>query len=174
MGNDKIKIRRENKEDNESIHLLNVEAFGQAEEANIVDKLRNNCDTFLSFIAEIDGNIVGHILFTVVTIESDQGVINGMGLAPMAVLPESQKQGIGSNLVLHGLEKLRQIGCSFVVVLGHSEYYPKFGFEPAIRYGIRCEWDVPDEVFMIKVFDELKMNGLSGVAKYRHEFSEGM
>jgi putative acetyltransferase len=90
----------------------------------------------------------------------------------MAVLPEYQKQGIGSELVRAGRSKLKKKRCPFVLVLGHAEYYPRFGFEPASRYGIRSQWEVPDEAFMILVLSEAEMKGISGVAKYRQEFDE--
>jgi len=97
-----------------------------------------------------------------------------MGLAPMAVLPDHQREGIGSELVRTGIERLRNVGCPFVIVLGHPEYYPRFGFEVASHHGIRGEWDVPDEAFMILVLDESEMQGVSGLVKYRPEFAEGM
>ena len=92
----------------------------------------------------------------------------------MAVLPERQRQGIGSELVETGLAELRERDCPFVIVLGHPEYYPRFGFEPASRHGIKCEWEVPDEAFMILVLDEVRMPEAGGRARYRAEFSEAM
>jgi putative acetyltransferase len=89
----------------------------------------------------------------------------------MAVIPEYQRQGIGSKLVIAGNEKLKDTGCPFVIVVGHASYYPRFGFNPASRRGITCEWEVPDDVFMLLVLDEAKMQNVSGLAKYRHEFS---
>ena len=91
----------------------------------------------------------------------------------MAVLPSLQRQGIGSRLVVEGLARLRSAGCPFVVVLGHHEYYPRFGFEPASRYGVRCQWeDVPDEAFMIMVTEEGAIPAEGGVIRYREEFDE--
>ena len=89
----------------------------------------------------------------------------------MAVVPEHQRQGIGSKLVETGNRKLQNAGCPFIIVLGHSTYYPRFGFTPASTHSIKCEWDVPDDVFMLMVLDEQKMSGVSGLAKYRDEFS---
>src|SRR5258708_11234472 len=97
-----------------------------------------------------------------------------MGLAPMAVLPDRQRQGIGSELVRRGLDILRERGCPFVVVVGHPEYYPRVGFEPASVHGLASQWEaVPDAAFMVLVLDELAMVGVSGVAKYSEEFNEG-
>jgi putative acetyltransferase len=94
-----------------------------------------------------------------------------MGLAPLAVLPELQRQGIGIELTNAGLAAVRQTPCPFVIVLGHPEYYPRFGFERASRYGIRSQYEgVPDEAFMILVLDQGALRGKSGVARYRDEF----
>lgn len=96
-----------------------------------------------------------------------------MGLASMAVLPSRQREGIGSNLVKQGLKVLRDRFCPFVIVLGNPDYYPRFGFELASKYSITSQWeDVPDEAFMILIFDEVAMESIAGVAKYRDEFDE--
>jgi putative acetyltransferase len=89
----------------------------------------------------------------------------------MAVLPECQRQGIGAKLIDAGNRQLKDDGCPFIVVVGHPEYYPRFGFKPARAQGIACEWEVPDDVFMVLVLDPGKMQGVSGLAKYRREFS---
>jgi putative acetyltransferase len=96
-----------------------------------------------------------------------------MGLAPMAVLPDRQRQGIGSRLIQRGLELLRDRGCPFVVVVGHPEYYPRFGFEPASKHGLVSQWEgMPDEAFMVMVLDAKVMTGAVGVARYRDDFNE--
>jgi putative acetyltransferase len=89
----------------------------------------------------------------------------------MAVLPEYQRQGTGGKLVDFGITRLKQSGCPFIVVLGHADYYPRFGFRPASHYGLRCEWNVPDNAFMALALDESKIRDLSGLANYRAEFS---
>jgi len=168
-------IRLEEPGDVASIRDVNERAFDQPEEANIVDHLRETCGGLLSFVAVVDEQVVGHILFSPATIEQDGKAIEGMGLAPMAVIPEHQRRGIGSSLVETGLDILRDSSCPFVIVLGHPEYYPRFGFETASRHGITCQWDgVPDEAFMILVFDQNAMKHVSGVARYRDEFGEAM
>jgi putative acetyltransferase len=141
-------------------------------EANLVDRLRSACPEALSLVAE-EGDIVGHILFTPVAIASGAGPIVGMGLAPMAVVPDRQRQGIGTQLVNRGLDILRERGCPFVVVVGHPEYYPRFGFERASVHGLTSEWDdVPDDAFMVLILDADAMATVSGVARYREEFNE--
>ena len=97
----------------------------------------------LSLVAVVQNRVVGHVLFSPATVESEGSVVRGMGLAPMAVLPEWQRRGIGSELIGSGIAGLASRQCPFVLVLGHAEYYPRFGFEPASRYGIRSEWEVP-------------------------------
>jgi putative acetyltransferase len=174
-----IRIREERPEDIGEIRKVNEEAFtqafGQAPEADLVDRLRENSPRLLSLVA-VDGDnaVVGHILFSPVKIEGDR-IVEGIGLAPMAVLPKFQRQGIGTRLVQAGIEMLKSKGRPFVIVLGHPDYYPRFGFEPASHKGTRCQWDgVPDEAFMILILDEKAMEGISGVARYRSEFDEAM
>ncbi len=167
-----IEIREEQAGDREAIREVNTRAFGQTQEADIVDKLRRNCNDLISLVAIVKNQVVGHILFSPVSIESQDATIEGMGLAPMAVLPEYQGRGIGAGLIRIGIEKLKDRRCPFVIVIGHAEYYPRFGFEPASRYGIISEWEVPDEAFLILPIDRSETEGVSGVAKYRPEFAE--
>jgi putative acetyltransferase len=169
-----IEIREEQPQDIAAISELNELAFGQTLEADLVEKLRQNCHNLLSLVAVMQNQVVGHVLFSPATIETHEGTAHGMALAPMAVLPEYQRQGIGSTLVRTGIAKLKKRQCPFIIVLGHAEYYPRFGFEIASRHGIRSEWEVPDDVFMILLLNEPEMNTISGVAKYRPEFAEAM
>lgn len=131
-----------------------MQAFGQAPEADLVDRLRENCPGILSLVAIQDNQIVGHIAFSPVRIEDDK-TVDGMGLGPMAVLPEFQHQGIGSRMVQAGIEILKNQGSPFIIVLGHPEYYPRFGFEQASHSDIHSQWEgVPDEAFMILILNE--------------------
>jgi putative acetyltransferase len=127
------------------------------------------------WFADDAGRVVGHILLTPTAVESGEKVIQGMALDPMAVLPERQREGIGTRLVKNGLSVLHNRSSPFAIVLGHPDYYPRFGFEPASRYGIRCQWErVPDEAFMIFIFDEIVMESIAGVARHRDEFDEAI
>src|SRR5688500_12785147 len=146
-----VEIRREMPGDEPQVRRINEEAFNQRVEANLVDRLRAACADYLSFVAVDGDEVVGHILFTPVTLDGSQ--LAGMGLAPMAVLPAKQRRGVGSRLVRHGLDHLRRAGCPLVVVVGHPEYYPRFGFEKASALKLRSQWDaVPDEAFMVMAF----------------------
>ncbi len=171
-----IKIRPENASDIEAIHAVNKAAFRTDGEARVVDQLRENCSDsdFVSFIAEVNDEIVGQILFTPVElITSDNRIVEGMGLAPLAVLPSYQGRGIGSALCEAGIAAVRDMGAPFVVVLGHPGYYPRFGFTPAVDLGFQCAYlNVPPDAFMIRIFDQKLMNGLTGVIHYRPEFDE--
>ncbi len=172
-----IIIREERPEDVEAIRRINKEAFGQQAEAEIVDRLREACENLLSLVAVQGVEVVGHILFSPASINGEGATfgVAGMGLAPMAVLPKCQGQGIGSLLIHNGIKMLRERGCPFIIVLGYPEYYPRFGFERASRYGIHSQWsEVPDEAFMILILNKSAMVGASGVARYRKEFDEAV
>jgi putative acetyltransferase len=165
-------VRPEAPEDAAQVRRINELAFGQPAEADLVDRLRRTCADSLSLVAE-DDVVVGHILFTPVVIDSMERRVTGMGLAPMAVHPDRQRQGIGSRLVTQGLDVLRDRRCPFVVVVGHPEYYPRFGFAPASRVGLASQWEgMADEAFMALILDPFAMTGVSGIARYRDEFDD--
>ena len=164
-----ISVRFERAGDVAGIRETNESAFGTPLEASLVDALRSP-DDYLSLVATIDSQIVGHILFTPVTLEPPVD-LRIAGLAPMAVRPEHQRSGVGSQLIRAGLDACRARGYAAVVVLGHPDYYPRFGFLPAHTFGLTCEFPSPPEAFMAI---ELEAGGLSeirGVVRYRPEFS---
>ena len=161
-------IRPEQPEDIAAIHRVVEQAFGQPDEANLVDKLRANGKTIVSLVAVENVQIVGHILFSEATLDATTII----GLAPLAVLPSSQKQGIGTLLTKAGIDASRAAGYTAMVVLGHPEYYPRFGFVPASRFGIRSAYDVRDEVFMALELQPGALANCAGVAKYQAEFNE--
>ena len=169
MGTEAM-VRPEQPEDLPAIRFVNERAFGRLAEANLVDTLRGRGKVLLSLVALLDGRVIGHILFSPAAIESKTVLFPVVCLAPMAVLPEYQRQGVGSLLVEKGLEVLLRAGHDAVIVLGHAEYYPRFGFVPATRYGIRCEFDVPDEVFMAIELRPEALLGHHGVLRFQPEF----
>lgn len=165
-------IRHEKSEDVSTIHHVIAQAFGQSDEADLVDALRRNGHVTLSLVAESDGQIVGHILFSLVRVESEAGECIGVGLAPLAVLPEFQNRRIGSLLAEHGLKQCQAAGHPFAVVLGHPNYYPRFGFSKASRFGIKCEFDVSDEYFMAIELHEGALQNQAGIARFQPEFKD--
>jgi putative acetyltransferase len=162
-----IAIRRERPGDEKAVHRVNERAFGGPDEAAIVNALRANARVTLSLVAEVDGTVVGHILFSPVSIEPDGTAI---GLAPMAVLPGHQRRGVGGRLVREGLGLLRVAGHGAVVVLGDPEYYPRFGFVRASRFGLRSEFECPDEAFMALELSPGALANRAGLVRYRREF----
>jgi putative acetyltransferase len=164
-----IEIRDEGPDDVAAIHAIHTLAFGREQEGNLVDALRQNGAARLSLVATANEQIVGHILYSPITIG---GSFEGAALAPLAVHPGCQGKGAGSKLVEAGSDRLKREGCPYIIVLGHAEYYPRFGFKPASStYAVSCEWQVPDDVFMLLVLDEARMRNVSGKSQYRPEFS---
>jgi putative acetyltransferase len=167
MPDTPIAIREERPDDLAAIRQVNDRAFDQPLEGRIVEALRAHGAAQLSLVAVVDGRVAGHILFSPVTAVPG---VTGVGLGPMAVTPEQQRRGVGAALIDAGLARLRAAGCPFVVVLGHHDYYTRFGFVPASRHGLRCEWDVPDEAFMVHVIDASVTAAAAGLIRYRPEF----
>ena len=164
-------IRPEQAEDLNSIRRVHESAFPTAAEARLVETLRANGKAVVSLVAEVDGRVVAHILFSPATIEGNSRACAGLGLAPVAVLPEFQNRGVGSQLIRAGLDRCRQIGCGFVIVLGHPSYYLRFGFRRASEYGLTNEYAVDDPFMAI----ELAPGALppeGGLARYAPEFAE--
>ena len=164
-------IRREEPQDSAAIRLVNEQAFGGSSEANAIEQLRAREALTLSLVAVIDDQVVGHILFTPIEIVAPDRSWPGLGLAPLAVLPEYQRRGIGSALMDAGLEECRRLGCDRLIVLGHPDYYPRFGFERASQHHVRFEFEAPDEACMILALQPGALDGVSGVAKYQPEWN---
>jgi len=167
-------IRPETCEDEAVIRHVNEEAFGQKEEGELIEKLRNRGILTLSLVAVEDSEIVGHIAFTPAEVESEYSSFEVIALAPMAVLPAYQRKGIGSQLVLAGLKDCLRLGHEIIVVLGHPDYYPRFGFVPAKPRGLECEFEVPDEAWMILELREGVLAGHTGTVKFQPEFQEAV
>ena len=169
-----ITIRAERTEDFPAIHSVNLMAFGQEDEAFLVQRIRESSGFVpeLSLVAAKDSRIVGHILFSRIHIETPTESVVVLSLAPMAVLPEFQNSGIGSQLVRQGLKKCRELGHTIVVVIGHPEYYPRFGFIPARKKGLDLHFPVADEAFMVCELEPDALEGITGMVKYPSEFSD--
>lgn len=169
----KVEIRQETEADFSDVYKLNLSAFEQDTEAKLVELLRKS-DAFipsLSFVATVDNKIVGHILFTKIKIRNDKGnEYDSLALAPMAVKPELQRQGIGGQLVRYGLAKARELGHESVIVVGHEHYYPKFGFVPAGKWHIKAPFEVSANVFMGIELVKDGLKDITGTVKYPKEF----
>lgn len=170
LGGRRLVVRDEAEGDRERIAAVERAAFEGAGEAELVDALRAAGALVLSLVALVDGEIVGHVAFSPVTIEGSGPCASAMGLAPMAVVPAWQRRGVGARLVTEGLDRLRAAGHRAVVVLGHPEYYPRFGFERASRFGLRWEHPAPDAAFMALELVPGGLGGIAGIVRYRPEF----
>jgi putative acetyltransferase len=169
-----LTIRPEEPSDYPAISEINRRAFGGEFEARLVENLRHT-DSFipkLSLVALQDDRIVGHILFSVVHIQDVAQTTPVFSLAPMAVLPEYQNQGIGSALVREGLQRCRELGYRAVVVLGHPNYYPRFGFILAREKGVKLPFEAPDEACMVLELYPQALEGIQGMVEYPPEFNE--
>lgn len=166
-------IRQETKDDFSEVFKAHQLAFGQNIEANLVELLRQS-NAFipeLSLVATIDSKIVGHILFSrIVIIGHNQIEFESLALAPVAVRPDFQNKGIGGQLINNGLKIAKELGYMSVIVLGHKEYYPKFGFVPAIKWNILSPYDVPTNHFMAIELVKDGLKNVSGLVKYAKEF----
>ncbi len=164
-----ILIRPETIADFESIQRVNRQAFGQAAEAQLVDDLRAGGFVRVSMIAELDGQVVGHILFSQLTITSDVGSTLALSLAPLAVLPNFQRQGIGQSLVAQGLQECQRQGHPAVIVLGDPQYYRRFGFAPELA--ARLESPYAGEFFMALELVPGALQHLAGRVNYPPPFN---
>ncbi|MGG0255941.1 N-acetyltransferase [Bacillus toyonensis] len=173
-----VTIRQEQKNDYRKTEEVVKEAFLNEEfsdkkEHELVKRIRE-CDAFipeLSIVA-VDKEIVGHIMLSKITIEQGGTTVDSLALAPVSIAPSHQKKGIGGKLITVALEKAKELGYGSVVVLGHPEYYPKFGFERASQWNIKAPFEVPDEVFMVMELRENTLQGVEGIVQYSSAFAE--
>ncbi|NQV25984.1 MAG: N-acetyltransferase [Rhodopirellula sp.] len=172
-----VEIRLERPGDEAAIREVTSLAFESSEfghngEAGLVERLRAESAVSISLVAECANRIVGHILFSPATIERSSWRCEGLGLAPLSVLPEFQRQGIGSRLVTAGLEAATDRSNEFVIVLGNPDYYSRFGFTPASDSNVGCEFEgIPDEAFLIQWLGQTEPRNERGLAKYHPVFS---
>jgi putative acetyltransferase len=168
---DNVIVRGENTEDSEErsvIHSINEVAFGSQDEADLVDKLRTEGVVLVSLVAEIQERLVGHILFSRMSIETTGGSVPAVALAPMAVLPRHQRRGIGGQLIRHGLNLLREQDEQIVIVVGHPNYYPRFGFSS--RKALSLESPFPQDAFMAMELSRGALDGVQGRVRYAASF----
>lgn len=161
-------IRPEKQEDWRQIFAVNLAAFKSEFEPKLVNAVRKTPSFIpeLSLVAVVDGEIVGHVLFIRLVIMSGESSFAALGLAPLAVVPARQRQGIGSGLVRAGLKECARLGYKLVFVVGHPGYYPRFGFVPARARGFEVAFPVPDEYFMVAELQPGAMAGASGLVKH--------
>jgi putative acetyltransferase len=163
-------IRLETPYDISGIRRVNELAFGRPDEADLVDALRRGVASTISLVAVEAGEVIGHVYFSPVRVDSEGASFDAVALGPMAVLPDRQNAGIGSALVREGLDECRRRGERVVFVLGHPNFYPRFGFRPSRPLGIDCEYDVPAEVFMVAELEPGALAGRTGTVRYAPEF----
>jgi putative acetyltransferase len=165
-------IRLEQEADHQQIRIINTSAFETDAEANLVEALRQSDIPLISLVAEEQNQLIGHILFSPVSLAGQTHAPAIAGLAPMAVLPAWQGKGVGSRLVREGLKFCAEAGYAAVVVIGHPDYYPRFGFVPASTFNIKSEYEVPDEAFMLKELKKSALTGIQGVIQYHETFNQ--
>ncbi|MTI84341.1 MAG: N-acetyltransferase [Firmicutes bacterium] len=155
-----------------AVYNVNLKAFNKYIEPNLVEAIRksDNYIPELSLVAVINKAVVGHIMFSFLTIETDNGRIPVLGLAPVAVLPEHQNRGIGSALIEHGLKECKKLGFKIVILVGHPNYYPRFGFVPAGSKGLKAPFEVPDEAFMVRELIPRALTNIKGTVIHPPEF----
>ena len=168
---DSLHLRRETAADLALIRKVETAACDRPAEASLVEALRAAGALLFSGVAEVDGNIVGHIVFSPVVIDGERGRLRVIALALMAVYPDWQREVIGSALIRWSLGECRRDGHELVFVLGHPDYYPRFGFVPAMPLGVRCLFEAPSEAFMLLELCPGALAGLNGTVRYRPEFA---
>jgi putative acetyltransferase len=169
-----LTIRSETPQDAAGVERVNREAFGREQEGLLVTAVRLS-DVYvqdLSLVAERDGAVVGHVLFSRVRLEGSDVERELLALGPVAVAPPCQRQGIGAALIRAGLERATELGYDGVVLIGHPSYYPRFGFRPARDFGLRTTFAVPDEAFMALPLREGGLEDSAGTVVYSPPFHE--
>lgn len=169
-----IEIRQEKATDYPAVYNIHTKAFGRKDEARLADRLRLS-DVFipeLSLVAVHDGKLVGHVMFTRIYIVDADKKTPSLALAPMAVDPDVQRKGIGSSMLRYALPVARDLGYQSVIVLGHENFYPRFGFVPTSRWQIKAPFNVPDSAFMGLELTENALAGIKGIVQYAREFRD--
>jgi len=165
-----VTIHPETERDRDAIFRVHSLAFGREDKARLVDALRDGGFVRLSLVAESAGQIVGHVLFSELTIEGRDGLLPALALAPLAVDPDFQRRGIGSKLVRRGLDRCREQGHRIVIVVGHPRFYPRFGFSRALTRGLCSPYS--GESFMAAELAEGALRNVTGAVHYPPPFSD--
>jgi predicted N-acetyltransferase YhbS len=170
----KITIETETEGDYEKIARLHAIAFNGDGEAKLVEKLRRTPRYIreLSLVAKYRNAIIGHVLFYPIKIKTCRNMCDSLALAPISVIPRFQNRKVGSKLIKEGLEKARKLGFKSVIVVGHPNYYPRFGFEKASKYGISASLDVPDDALFAMELEKDGLKDCSGTIEYPSEYYE--
>ncbi len=171
VGAHEVSVRVETREDLPGIRSVEMGAYGRAAEANLVDVLRRHWEVILSLVAEVDGEVVGHALLTQVTLMPTVPGLRMVGLGPIAVRPEFQGRGIGSQLIREAIRQAGLEGWQAIVVLGDPSFYGRFGFVPASQYGVSCEFRVRQDSFLVLELRSGTLEGIQGTVRYQPEFS---
>ncbi|WP_226576012.1 GNAT family N-acetyltransferase [Microseira wollei] len=173
-GASMISILSETAEDIAAIREVVTAAFGRPNEAALVEIIRNSPNFIpeLSLVAKEDGKVLGHILFSLVAIETQKGNVEAIALAPLCVTPTHQRQSIGAQLVQAGITKCRELDHNIIILVGHPHYYPRFGFQKASQFGIQAPFTVPDSAFMVLELKPDALTGISGIVRYPEYFNE--
>lgn len=164
-------IRPETDADIPAVRTIHERAFGRSTEADIVDEIRPQAGAILSLVAVRRGQVVAHAFFSRVVITCGLGYERGVGLAPLAVLPEHQRTGLGTDLVRHGIAALKNRRHGVLVVLGDPAYYQRFGFQPAAKFALKCTFPCPPEYFMALPLDT-GWCGAGGLVRYAPPFNQ--
>lgn len=174
-------IRKEEAKDYEAVEKVVQRAFEPVEfsdkkEHELVARIRTS-EAFIPELSLVAMNleneeIIGHILFSKIKIVGEGKTAESLALAPVSVLPAYQNKGIGRRLIEEGIQAARELGYGSVIVLGHPEYYPKFGFKKASVWGIKAPFEVPDDAFMALELIENSLKDQSGVVEYSKAFFE--
>ena len=169
-----VHIRPETESDQDAIREINEQAFGRPLEANVVKKVRQSANFVpeLSLVAEYDGQIIGHVLFSELTVVGESRAWTVLALGPIAVRSEFQKQGVGGQMIQAGFERAVALDYGVVVLIGHPAYYPRFGFMPANHFGLKCAIPVPDDVFMAYLLRPDGLDGIQGTVVFPPAFDE--
>jgi putative acetyltransferase len=163
-------IRDEQVDDYPRVYEINTSAFETDAEARLVNALRRKARPVISLVAERDNTVLGHIMFSPVQIDEEAAGGRTMGLGPMAVHPDAQRSGVGARLIQAGLDACRALRTELVFVLGHPEYYPRFGFKPAADSGFHYQDEKLNDFFFVLELTKGAASGLSGEVVYHPAF----